>query len=121
MRSDQNERGENSPEVPADGEDNIKGKIESKRTTLGSPSAGTGEEAPKQPRLLRREMQPIAVGGCRHVDGRCSDQGENIISPRVVVGVKLGETRTLTFLCEIEILQMDWLYGERSEDGQATT
>ena len=58
MRNDQNERGEKSHKAPAGREDTIKDKMEPERTTFESSSAGTGAEAPKQPRLSCREIQP---------------------------------------------------------------
>ena len=45
-------------------EKKIEGKMEPERKTLESLRAGTGMEAPGQPRLSNREMRPITIDGC---------------------------------------------------------
>ena len=67
-RNDQDKRGE-ILFGQVFGKGKVKSKIESERTTLESSPASLGVEAPKQPRLLCREMQRTTVGGCRHTDG----------------------------------------------------
>ena len=94
MRSEQNEREEFSPKAPADGEDNVKGKMEPEWTMFKSSSAGKVVEIPEKSRLSCREIQPTTDGGCRYADGRGSEQGGSIISPQAVIGVKPGETYT---------------------------
>ena len=58
------------------------------------------------------------VGGSRYADGRGSEQGDSIISPRAVVSIKLSETRKLADLRENEILQTCWLHKEVEMDRQ---
>ena len=80
VRSEQNEREEIFPEAPAGGEDKVKGKMKPEQTTFESPLAGTVVEAPEQPHLSRRDMQPTTVGGYRHADGRGSEQEDSTSS-----------------------------------------
>ena len=68
-------------------------------------------EAPKQPRLLYREIRSTTVGGCRHANVEGLEQGDSI-SLRAIVGAKPGKTTHLATLREIVILQMDWPHGE---------
>ena len=84
MRSDHNEQGQNSLEVPAGREDKVKGKMKPKKKCLPveSPSAGTDVEVSEQPRLLFREMQPSTVGSGRRAGGRASEKRDSIISPQ---------------------------------------
>ena len=81
-----------------------------KRTELGSPSTGTGVEAPKQPRLSYREMQQTSIGGSRHADGSLKQGGS--ISLQVVVGVKPDGPTKLAAFCKIIIVQLNWIHEE---------
>ena len=67
--SDEDKRGK----LPLDGhvceKELIEGKTKPKKTTLESPLAGTGFEAPEQPCLLLKEMQRMTVGTYTAADG----------------------------------------------------
>ena len=77
-RSDKDKR-RKIPLVQIFGKEKMKGKIELERTTLEPSPAGTGVEAPGQPRLSCREMQRTTIDGCTYAGG---------ISLQVIVRVK---------------------------------
>ena len=115
-RNDQHKRGKISC-GQVFGKGKIKNKIESEHTTFESSPASLGVEAPKQPRLLCREMQRTTVGGCRHTDGSLKQGG--CISLQVVFEVKPGkQTSQFGASCKIVILPMGWRrdgIGQRSK------
>ena len=72
-RGDQNKQGEVPLDVHED--EKIENTMKPERRTLESSRAGTGTEAPGEPRLLNRDMQPINIGGllahrCPRLGGR---------------------------------------------------
>ena len=70
-----------------------------------------GMEAPEQPRLSCREVQSTTVGGCRHADGRGSEQRDSTSLQALVVETR-DKTSKLAASCQIVAVQMGWLHGK---------
>ena len=73
---------------------------------LESSRTGTGREAPGQPRLPNREMQPITVGDCWYADAR--GLGDTIFFLQAVVGVRPGTTSQVTACRKVVMVTMGW-------------
>ena len=116
-RSDQDKLGGIQLDVQVCEEEIIQGKMEPERRKLKPSPAGTGVEAPGQPRLSCRQMQRTTVGGCRHAYSRL---GQRIIIFQIIVGVKPDKQALLCGAsCKIVISPlMGWQQGEGESDNE---
>ena len=75
--------------VPPGGEKTVVGKMKPEQATPKQlrSRAGTGVEAPKQPRILLREISSTTISGCLHAEAENMVQWGSVIHLGVIVEV----------------------------------
>ena len=93
------------------GEKTVRGKMEPKRIALESQlsSGGKGESTRTEASLVQGAVI-IAVGACRHANGRGSEQGKRF--ELSLVGETPDKAKKLAVFCQIDIVQVGLIHGE---------